>query len=93
MQPHPQNVPGAVVFDTFTKKHPEIRLQRYTSLRIQGPAAESGILMAYAGGSAPDVVYVNLRQLRNYASQGFLRPLDDLLAQNPGTLDRVQGPD
>ncbi len=46
--------------------------------------------MAYAGGTAPDVVYVNLRQLRNYASQGFLRPLGDLIAQNPDTLDRVQ---
>lgn len=79
-----------VVFDTFSKTHPEIRLQRYASLRIQGPAAESGILMAYAGGTAPDVVYVNLRQLRNYASQGFLRPLDDLIAQNPDTLERVQ---
>ncbi len=79
-----------VVFDTFRKQHPEIRLQRYASLQIQGPAAESGILMAYAGGSAPDVVYVNLRQMRNYASQGFIRPLDDLLAQNPDTLDRVQ---
>src|ERR1700709_1480897 len=64
-----------VVFDVFSHRHPQIRLQRYTSLRIQGVAAESGILMAYAGGTAPDIVYVNLRQLRNYAGQGFLYPL------------------
>ena len=79
-----------VVFDAFSKQHPEIRLRRYASLRIQGPAAESGILMAFAGGVAPDVVYVNLRQLRNYVGQGFLRPLDDLVARNPDALSRVQ---
>ncbi|HVK03765.1 MAG TPA: extracellular solute-binding protein [Armatimonadaceae bacterium] len=79
-----------VVFDNFSKKHPDIRLQRYSSLRIQGPAAESGILLAFAGGSAPDVVYVNFRQLRNYVGQGFLRPLNDLIAQTPDVMDRVQ---
>jgi ABC-type sugar transport systems, permease components len=79
-----------VVFDQFSKKYPNIRLQRYSSLRIQGQAAESGILLAFAGGTAPDVVYVNFRQLRNYVTQGFLRPLDDLIAQNPDVMDRVQ---
>lgn len=78
------------VFDAFSRKYPHIKLQRYSSLRIQGPAAESGILMAYAGGTAPDVVYVNFRQLRNYVGQGFLRPLDDLVQQNPEALTRVQ---
>nr|CAA9281143.1 hypothetical protein AVDCRST_MAG63-3595 [uncultured Armatimonadetes bacterium] len=78
------------VFDAFSKKHPHIKLTRYSSLRIQGPAAESGILMAYAGGTAPDVVYVNFRLLRNYVGQGFLRPLDDLVARDPEVMGRVQ---
>ena len=78
------------VFDAFSRAHPEIRLERYSSLSIQGPAAESGILMAYAGGTAPDVVYVNFRLLRNYAGQGFLRPLNDLVDANPDVLKRVQ---
>lgn len=78
------------VFDEFSRAHPDITLKRYSSLRLQGPAAESGIIMAYAGGAAPDVVYVNFRQLRNYAAQGFLRPLNDLVAQTPNVLDRVQ---
>lgn len=78
------------VFDAFSRKHPEIKLERYSSLRIQGPAAESGIIMAYAGGTAPDVVYVNFRLLRNYAGQGFLRPLDDFVAKDPDVLNRVQ---
>lgn len=78
------------VFDAFSKTHPGIKLVRWGGLRIQGPASESGILLAYAGGTAPDVVYVNFRQLRNYVGQGFLRPLDDLIARNPDVLDRVQ---
>lgn len=78
------------VFDAFSRKYPHIKLERYSSLALQGPAAESGLLMAYAGGTAPDVVYVNFRQLRNYVGQGFLRPLNDLWAQNPDTLKRVQ---
>ena len=78
------------VFDAFSRKYPHIKLSRYSSLALQGPAAESGILMAYAGGAAPDIVYVNFRQLRNYVGQGFLRPIDDLLAQNPDAMERVQ---
>lgn len=78
------------VFDAFERSHPGIVLERYSPLAIQGPAAEAGILMAYAGGTAPDVVYVNFRMLRNYAAQGFLRPINDLLAQNPDALKRVQ---
>lgn len=77
------------VFEAFTKKHPEIKLERFTSLSIQGPAAESGILMAYAGGTAPDIVYVNMRLMRQYIGQGFLQPLDGLLTKYPETLKRV----
>jgi multiple sugar transport system permease protein len=78
------------IFDAFSRKYPHIRLERYSSLSIQGPAAESGILMAYAGGTAPDVVYVNFRLLRNYVGQGFLRPLNELVEKEPDVLKRVQ---
>lgn len=77
------------VYEAFTKLHPEIKLERFTSLNIQGPAAESGILMAYAGGTAPDIVYVNMRLMRQYVGQGFLQPIDPLLAKHPDTLARV----
>ena len=77
------------VYEAFTKQHPEIRLERFSSLNIQGPAAESGILMAYAGGTAPDIVYVNMRLMRQYIGQGFLQPIDPLLTAHPETLSRV----
>lgn len=77
------------VFEAFTKQHPDIKLERFSALNIQGPAAESGILMAFAGGTAPDIVYVNLRLMRQYIGQGFLQPLDPLLAEHPDTLVRV----
>lgn len=78
------------VFDAFSRKYPNIKLERYSSLSIQGPAAEAGLLMAFGGGTAPDVVYTNFRQLRVYVDQGFLRPVDDLIARNPDALARVQ---
>lgn len=77
------------VFEAFTKKHPEIKLERFTALSIQGPAAESGILMAFAGGTAPDIVYTNMRLMRQYVGQGFLQPVDDLLKEHPETLKRI----
>lgn len=77
------------VFEEFARRHPEIRLERFTALSIQGPAAESGILMAFAGGTAPDIVYVNMRLMRQYVAQGFLQPIDPLLAAHPDTLARV----
>jgi multiple sugar transport system permease protein len=78
------------VFDAFSRKYPNIKLERYSSLSVQGPSAESGILMAFAGGTAPDIVYTNFRLLRNYVGQGFLRPIDEFVARDPGALSRVQ---
>ena len=52
-------------------------------LQIQGPAAESSLLLAFAGGTAPDVVYVNFRSSAQFIQQGFLTPLDDQIKPDP----------
>jgi ABC-type sugar transport system permease subunit/ABC-type glycerol-3-phosphate transport system substrate-binding protein len=78
------------VVEEFERLHPEIHLELATGLEVQGPANESGMLMAIAGGMAPDVLYVNFRQLENYVNQGFLLPLDDYLAREPHLMDKVQ---
>ncbi|MCX6377078.1 MAG: hypothetical protein NTU88_13775, partial [Armatimonadetes bacterium] len=49
------------VYETFQKAHPEIKIVSASGLQVQGPAAESGLLMAMAGGTAPDLFYVNFR--------------------------------
>ncbi len=77
------------IIDAFEKKFPAIHLEAATGLQVNGPANESGVLMAIAGGLAPDVMYVNFRQMESYIKQGFLLPLDDLIAQDPRVLEPI----
>lgn len=53
----------------------EIRLHMFSGIRIEGMGMDSGVLMAIAGGVAPDIMYVNFRQSSTYIDQGFLYPL------------------
>ncbi len=77
------------IIEAFQRKYPHIRLEAATGLQVQGPANESGILMAIAGGMAPDVMYVNFRQMESYIKQGFLAPLDEYLARDPLVLETM----
>lgn len=77
------------VFEAFKKEHPEIELIAASGLTIQGPASESSFLLAMAGGTAPDVFYVNFRKLHTFLGQGFMEPLDEFLKNDPGVLARV----
>lgn len=78
------------VFEAFKQEHPEIELVQASGLTIQGPAAESSFLLAMAGGTAPDVLYVNFRKLHTFLGQGFVAPLDEFLKDDPSVLARVQ---
>lgn len=53
-----------------------IELHPFTGITIAGQGMDSKILMAIAGGMAPDIMYVNFRQSDTYIQQGFLYPLD-----------------
>lgn len=77
------------VFDAFRKEHPEIEIVTVSGLSIQGPASESNFLLAMAGGTAPDVCYVNFRKLHTYMAQGFLQPLDEFVKHDPEILGRI----
>ena len=85
----PKSRADRAIVDAFEKAHPDIRLESAQGLQIGGPAAESNLLLAFAGGTAPDVVYVNFRTSASYAQQGFLLPLDDELRQDPAVLARI----
>lgn len=91
-QTDPFSIANRAVIDAFEHKHPEIRLEQISGLDIQGPASESGLFLALAGGLAPDVLYVNFRQLENYFNQGFLYPLDEFISADPHVLDKVHKP-
>lgn len=77
------------IVEAFERQHPNIRLESAQGLRIQGPAAEANLLLQFAAGSAPDVVYVNFRESATYIGQGFLEPLDNYLANDPGVGQRI----
>ncbi|MCL5104357.1 MAG: extracellular solute-binding protein [Armatimonadetes bacterium] len=77
------------VFEEFQREHPEIEIISSNGLTINGPAAESNFLLAMAGGTAPDVFYVNFRKLHTYIAQNFLQPLDEFVKRDPDVLARV----
>jgi ABC-type sugar transport system permease subunit/ABC-type glycerol-3-phosphate transport system substrate-binding protein len=86
---NPRSIAMRAVFDAFHRQHPHIKVVNAGGLESTGPRMESMFLMSMAGDTSPDVFYVNFRQYYNYIDQGFCRPLDDLIAQNPGAADRV----
>lgn len=85
----PQSRANRAIVEAFERSHPEIQLESAQGLQISGPAAESGLLMQFAGGSAPDVVYVNFRSSATYINQGFLIPLDSYLKREPQLMTRL----
>lgn len=85
----PRSQARRAVFEEFHRKNPGIRVVNAGGLELKGERAESGFLMSMAGDTAPDVFYVNFRQYYNYIDQGFCRPLNDLIEQDPTVLDRV----
>lgn len=85
----PRSVARRAVFDEFQRQNPGIRVVNAGGLQLQGDLTEGGFLMSMAGDTAPDVFYVNFRQYYEFVDQGFCRPLDDLIAAHPESLNRV----
>ena len=77
------------VFEAFHHQNPDVTVANAGGLILTGDAADSSFLMSVAGGTAPDVFYVNFRQYYTFLEQGFARPLDDLIARDPQTMSRV----
>lgn len=78
----------------FEAKYPHVRLTSTEGLRIPGQDNEITVMMQIAAEIAPDVLYVNFRNSDSYVQQGFLRPLDDFLAEisKPDLDSRVPPP-
>jgi multiple sugar transport system permease protein len=78
------------VYDEFRRQNPDLRVANAGGLQLAGDLQENAFLLSMAGDSAPDVFYVNFRQYFSYLEQGFMRPLDGLIEQNPEALSRVK---
>ncbi len=85
----PKSRADRAIVQAFELAHPNIRLERAQGLQIDGPASESNLLLEFAGGSAPDVIYVNFRSSATYIGQGFLMPLDDYLKRDPKAIAHI----
>lgn len=77
------------VFEAFHRQNPHIRVVNAGGLDLEGPQADNMFLMSMAGSQSPDIFYVNFRQYYTFVEQGFCRPLDDFIAQDPSTMGRV----
>lgn len=69
------------VLQAFFAEYPEVRIEPFAMPEVAGSAMDSGPLLAIAAGMPPDAIYVNFRQSSTYLGQGFLQPLEILLAR------------
>lgn len=76
----PNDIAASRVLREFRKRYPNIDVQSASELKIEGLGAEIGPLMMIAGGTSPDVLYVNFRKIDSYVRQGILYPLDKFIA-------------
>jgi ABC-type sugar transport system permease subunit/ABC-type glycerol-3-phosphate transport system substrate-binding protein len=86
----PASIARRSIFDEFHRRNPDIRVINAAGLQAAGNQPDAPFLMSMAGDTAPDVFYVNFRQMTNYIEQGFCRPLDDLINSHPSVLSRVK---
>lgn len=77
----PKEIAEYRVLERFLQTHPHIRVESSTPIQIAGGAMDAAPLMAIAGGTSPDIIYVNFRQSDTYIRNGFLYPLDEYIAQ------------
>ena len=67
----------------FRRLHPNIELSPFSGIEIQNIGMESRLMLAIAGGAAPDVINVNFRMSDTYIQQNFLWPLDKYIENDP----------
>lgn len=66
----------------FLQEFPQYRIEPFNMPQVGVDAAmDSGPLMAISAGIPPHAIYVNFRQSATYIEQGFLEPLEVLLAR------------
>ena len=76
---YPENRVALALIREFKRLHPEIELSAFSGITIQNVGAESRLMLAIAGGSAPDVLDLNFRMSDTYIQQNFVWPLDDFI--------------
>lgn len=82
------------VLREFMANHPNYVIEPFYMPAVTGGGQmDTGPLMAIAAGIPPHAIFVNFRQSSTYMSQGFLVPLEVLLARILSDDDRVREAD
>jgi multiple sugar transport system permease protein len=79
------------VHKAFLDEHPNFDIEPFRMPDIQG--MESATLTSVAAGVPPHIMYVNVRLSSTYLAQGFLEPLEVLLARKLSADERVRRTD
>jgi len=79
----PENRVQLELIREFKRLHPEIELSAFSGISIRNVGAESRLMLAIAGGAAPDVLRINFRMSDTYIQQNFLYPLDGYIQADP----------
>ena len=79
----PENRVQLELIREFQRLHPEIELSAFSGISIRNVGAESRLMLAIAGGAAPDVLRINFRMSDTYIQQNFLYPLDGYIQADP----------
>lgn len=78
-------------FEKYMKRHPNVRIEPFSQLRVTGSAAKSGKLMSVAGGTPPDIWRMFFHETLKYADQGFLLPLNKFIGNDENGDGKISG--
>ena len=68
--------PEYPVFQALLEDHPQVRYRRHTQLQLPN-ISRGSLLMAIAGGIAPDILRVYHHEAKAWIRNGFFEPLDE----------------
>lgn len=72
---------GRAVLQKFLQENPDVEIEPFVMPAIEGIGMDSTVLMSIAAGVAPQAIYVNFRQSSTFVEQGFLVPVETVLAR------------
>ena len=78
-------------FEKYMKRHPNVKIEPFSQLRVTGDAAKSGKLMSVAGGTPPDIWRMWFHETLKYANQGFLLPLNEFIGNDENGDGKIEG--
>jgi multiple sugar transport system permease protein len=66
----------------FMKQNPDIKLMEWGGISLPGGGSQASLMMAIAGGTAPDIGLSWFHIIRNEIKQGFLYPLNEWIGED-----------